>query len=281
MYAYFDIGGTKTRVAVSRDGKQLHGEPVKFDTPRDFEVGVEQVATTLKQLADSELFVAAGGGIAGPLARDKSMLVNSPNLPGWIGKPLCTALMEHLGTERVFLENDSAIVGLGEAHHGAGQGADIVAYITVSTGVGGVRIVDGRIDRSVYGFEPGHQVMDIDKTVFPILGADEAEEILSGTATAQRFHKKAYEVSDPAVWEDLSRLLAYMLNNTIVYWSPARIVLGGSMIVGDPAIPLDRAEYWLDKILRIFPQRPEVVKATLADLGGIYGAMTFVEQSVS
>jgi predicted NBD/HSP70 family sugar kinase len=34
-----------------------------------------------------------------------------------------------------------------------GKGPAIIAYITISTGVNGVRIVDGEIDRATYGFE--------------------------------------------------------------------------------------------------------------------------------
>lgn len=278
MFAYFDIGGTKTRVAVSRDGKTFLGEPAKFDTPRDFEEGVAAIASHTLRLAEGEGIEAAGGGVAGPLNRERTELVNAPNLHNWVGKPIVSALSEALSAPQVYIENDSAIVGLGEAHDGAGKGADIMAYITVSTGVGGVRIVDGRIDRSVFGFEPGHQVMDLDKTVFPALHADEAEEILSGTATAKRFNKKAYEVTDPAVWEELARLLAYMLNNTIVHWGPDRVVLGGSMVVGSPAIPVDRVRYWLGEILHIYPTLPDVVPAALSDVGGLHGAMAFVNQ---
>ena len=43
-----------------------------------------------------------------------------------------------------------------------GEGLEIVAYHSVSTGVGGVKIEDGEISHSSIGFEPGHQ---IDRTV--------------------------------------------------------------------------------------------------------------------
>lgn len=277
MFGYFDIGGTKTRVAVSDTGKSF-GEPSKFDTPQDFGEGVAQISSELKRLAGGVPFVAVGGGIAGPLNEDHTTLVRAPHLPLWVDQPLTDTLRKGLQTDNVYLENDSAIVGLGEAHYGAGLGDAIMAYITVSTGVGGVRIVDGLIDRNSLGFEPGHQVLDIDKTLFPALGADEAEEFLSGTATETRFHKKPYEVTDPAVWEDLAKLLAYLLNNVAVLWSPDSIVLGGSMVVGDPAIPVDRVAYHLDQILTIFPKKPVVKQATLEDLGGLYGAMAFVSQ---
>jgi predicted NBD/HSP70 family sugar kinase len=172
-------------------------------------------------------------------------------------------------------------VALGEAHFGAGQGDAIMAYLTVSTGVGGARIVDGHIDRSTFGFEPGHQFLDVDRTPWPDLVNGEAGELISGTATERRFGMKPYKVTDPAVWEELARLTAYMLANTIMHWSPNTVVLGGSMIVGDPAIPIDRIEHYLSEVLTIFPERPLVKKATLGACGGLYGAMTVVKQNMA
>ncbi len=271
MFAYFDIGGTKTRVAVSRDGITFD-EPAKFDTPAEFGVGVDAIVHAIHDKAGGEPLHVAAGGVPGPLNENHSTLVNAPNLPGWVGKPIQDELSVRLGAP-VVLENDSAVVGLGEARYGAGRGYAIVAYLTVSTGVGGARIVDGHIDRSAHGFEPGHQIMDADRTVFPALAADEAEEIVSGTATARRFNKKAYEVKDPAAWEELARLLAYMVNDVAVFWSPHVVVLGGSMIVGDPAIPLDRTEEYFKEVCTIFKELPVLRRAELRDVGGLYGAM--------
>jgi predicted NBD/HSP70 family sugar kinase len=278
MFAYFDIGGTKTRVAVSLDGQAL-GDPVKFDTPQDFDEGIATIADTLLSLTEGAPIEAAGGGIAGPVDPERTMLVNSPNLPNWVGKSITQGLGARLGCP-VFIRNDSAIVALGEAHHGAGRGDKIMAYITVSTGIGGTRIVDGKVDVSAMGFEPGHQYIDFDKSACPECESADAEDYLSGTATAHRFGKKAYEVEDPQVWEDLSRWLAYLLNNTIVHWSPHSVVLGGSMIVGDPAIPVDRVADHLNDICAIYPEKPAIKKAELADMGGLYGAMAYVSQQL-
>ena len=290
MYLLFDIGGTKTRLALSSDGETF-GEFVKFDTPQDFEEGIALIKEEAKKLCGDTKLIAAGGGVASPFNRDKTELVNSPNLPGWSGKPLKESLAEAFGVP-VYLENDSAIVALGEAHVGAGKGKEIVVYMTVSTGVGGARIVDGTIDRNRFGFEIGHQIIDIDATLCPectvnssVDGvsdpANEAEELVSGTATAIRFGKKAYEVTDPNLWEhELPRWLAVVVNNTVVHWSPDVVVLGGSMIVGDPAISVPQTEKYLREIL-IFPELPEIKAAELADIGGLHGALVFVKQKHS
>lgn len=276
MFAYFDIGGTKTRVAISIDGNSF-GDPVKFNTPKDYTEGINKITEIIKELSQNTPIEAAGGGVAGPVDPQRTMLVNSPNLPDWAGKPLTQDLSAALGCP-VYIANDTAIVALGEAHHGAGRGDAIVAYLTVSTGVGGSRIVDGYIDRGVHNFEPGHQYIDFDKSVCPECRSAQAEDYLSGTATEHRFHRKAYEVEDPVVWEELSRWLAYLLNNTIVYWSPNSIVLGGSMIVGNPAISVDRTVEHLQEFFSIYPEIPKIKKATLEDLGGLYGAMIYVNQ---
>lgn len=161
------------------------------------------------------------------------------------------------------------------------KGYGIVVYITVSTGVGGVRIIDNYIDKRAYGFEPGHQIIDIDNTVCPECKSGELEDLVSGTAMTYRFGVKAYEIKDQNLWdEELPRLLAYGLHNTILHWSPDVVVLGGSMIVGDPAINVEQTNEHLRNISKIFPELPAVKKAELGDFGGIHGALAFVRQNI-
>jgi glucokinase len=276
MFVYFDIGGTKTRIAISLDG-QSFDDPIKFDTPKDYEEGIKKITEVVQERTNGTPIAVAGGGIAGPVDPEHTMLINSPNLPHWIKKPLTQDISTALGCP-VYIRNDTAIVGLGEAHHGAGKGSDNVAYITVSTGVGGARIVDGYLDKGVYNLEPGHQTIDFDKTACEACKSTSVEDYLSGTATAHRFGVKAYEVKDPAVWEQLSHWMALFLKNTILHWSPRTVVLGGSMIVGDPAIPVDRIRDHLRELLHIYPEIPDIKRAELEDLGGLFGAMTYVNQ---
>ena len=281
MYILFDIGGSKMRIAASNDCKTLIGEPRIEKTPKDFNEGMELLSKVADELSEGAVIRAAGGGIAGPLDRSKTKLMNSPHLTDWVGKPIKEEIENRLNT-KVFMANDTAIVGLGEAHDGAGAGANIVVYITVSTGVGGARIVDGRIDKRAYGFEPGHQIVDIDQTLCKECKSGQLEDLVSGTATKHRFGKEPYEVHDELLWsEELPQWLAYGLNNTILHWSPDVVVLGGSMIVGDPAISVENTEMYLKNILKIFPNIPEVRKAKLGAVGGLHGALAFVRQNLN
>ena len=276
MFLLFDIGGTKTRLAVSRGGKNFD-EPKIVATPRDFNAGILLFEKIISELSGGEKIEAAAGGIAGPLDRGKTKLINSPNLSGWIDKPLKETLQKIIKAP-LYLENDAAVVGLGEAVNGAGKGEEIVAYITVSTGIGGARIVDGKIDRNIFGFEPGHQIIDPTGTLCPMCGlAGHLEGHVSGVALETRYHKKPYEIDDPDVWEAEAKWLAYGLNNTIVHWSPSVVVLGGSMMTKSPGISIERVRYYLEHTLSIFSELPRLAKAELGDVGGLYGALQLLK----
>jgi predicted NBD/HSP70 family sugar kinase len=273
-YVLFDIGGTKTRVAVSED-LQGFGKVASFKTPNDFEEGVKLIHEHAMKLTSSPVRAVAGG-IRGTLNDDRTGIVYDSVLSDWIDQPLSAALEKRFGCG-VHIENDAALAGLGEAHFGAGKGIEIIAYHTVSTGVGGVKIENGKIDDHNIGFEPGHQVLDIDKT---ILGEDiepTLENLVSGTALELRMGVKPYDIAqDDAIWDQLALYLAHGLRNTILYWSPDAIVLGGSMIVGDPRILLDDIIKHTNTVLGENIECPLIVDARLGDSGGLYGAMALL-----
>jgi len=271
------------RFAISVDGTRID-KTVTVDTPQNFEEGIAKIKETVEKLAGSAgtEFITVAGGIAGPIGKDKKGLTASPNLPDWAKKPLTDRIGKIFGASPlpVFLENDAVLAALGEATHGAGRGSNIVAYLTVSTGVGGARIVNGKIDEKTIGFEPGHQIIDADKTIIPEAKSEMFEDYISGTAVLRETGKKPKEVKDPDFWDKTAKLLAYGLNNTIVYWSPDVVVLGGSMITGDPAIPLDKTKKYLGEILKIYTELPELKKAELGDLAGLYGALEYLRQNI-
>ncbi len=281
MYLLFDIGGTNMRIALSKDGETF-GEPKIIPTPKDFDAGILAIKNIATELSGGEKITAAGGGIAGTLSRDRSLFLNGPHLPGWNSKPIKQALETALGAP-VYVENDTAIVGLGEAVAGAGKGHSIVVYMTVSTGVGGVRIVEQKIDVSAMGFEPGHQIIDADGTLCKdtVCGTGfDLEGAISGTAVSERYGRKPYEITDEAFWDEMARVLAYGLNNIIVHWSPDIVVIGGSMM-NKIGIPVDRVRAHLKGILHIYPELPIIEHSALGDIGGLHGALAFVKQKVN
>ena len=275
-YILFDIGGTKTRVAVSSD-LETFDKVESFSTPVKFEEGIKKIIETIKGLTKKPP-VAIAGGIRGLLNEEKTGIQNDAVLSKWAGKSVVDSIQEHFNVP-IHIENDSAIAGVGEAVFGAGRGLEIVVYHTVSTGVGGARIVDGEIDEASSGFEPGHQILDIDRTVLGDEIDPTLENLVSGTAVGERFGVKAYEIpQSDMIWDELAEYLAQGLRNTILYWSPDVIVLGGSMITGDPAISVDAVRKYTVESLDGFVSSPHITIAELGDEAGLYGAMAILKK---
>lgn len=251
----FDIGATKTRMAYSENG-EIFEEPRVFETPKNYEESFELFKNTAIDLAKGREIKEIMGGM-------------SRSISGLSDSKFKNDLERHFSA-RVVADNDSAMVGLGEANYGAGRGSEIVAYVTISTGVGGARIVGGKIDERAIGFEPGKQIIDI-------ISGKTLEEMISGKAVFTETGKHPKDITDAEFWNKKAEILAVGLNNIIVEWSPNCVVLGGSMITGNPAIPLEKTELKLKEILKIFPQVPPLKKAELGDFGGLYGALAYLK----
>lgn len=274
MYLLFDIGGTKTRIAVSED-LQKFSEPKILPTPKKYEEGIALFIKTAQELSGGKNIEGIVGGIAGPFDEKKRALVASPQLKDWIGKPLKQELEKKFSAP-VYIENDSALAGLGEAHFGAGKGKRIVAYITVSTGLGGARIVNGVIDEKAIGFEPGFLIVDADNSLCSNCDGNHLGAMINGRSFEKRFGKKGEEIDDPKIWDEAARVLAYGLNNVAVLWSPDIIVLGGSVM---KSLDIKKIESYLINTLKIFPEIPEIKPAELGDFGGLWGAMELLMQN--
>lgn len=270
-YVLFDIGGTNTRVAISSDLESF-GKVESFKTPAKFEDGIDKIADAIKKLT-KEKPTAMAGGVRGLLTEEKTGIQNDSVLKKWVGKSIVAALQKQHNVP-VYLENDTAMAGVGEAVYGAGKGLEIIAYHTVSTGVGGVKIENGAIDLASVGFEPGHQVLDIDRTILGEEVTPTLENLVSGTAVKNRFGVEPYEIPQSDVlWNELAEYLAQGLRNTILYWSPDAVVLGGSMITGDPKIEMDTIRKYTVEALDGFVDCPLITMAKLGDDAGLYGAM--------
>ena len=268
-FVLFDLGGTNVRIGVSRDGSNVDASHT-VPTPPKFEDGVGTIEHAAKEMLRGAAASAVVGGVGWTLDPAHASIFKSTkaNFLGWNGKPLREELTKRFSAP-VRLENDVSLVGLGEAHVGGGKGSAILAYVTVSTGVNGVRIVDGRIDRATYGFETGKQ----------IISEGRLEELVSGAAVQKKFGIHPKELDSLDERNKLADLLAEGLYNTCLHWSPDRIVLGGSMIIGANPIPIPRTRETLARLLTIYPEVPEIRMAALGDEGGLQGARICVQNT--
>lgn len=271
MLIIFDIGGSKTRIARSDDGKSF-SDPIYIDTPTNGNDGIKKLIEEIARISEGRPISAIAGGIAGVLNDDHSELVQAPNLPGWQFRPLKTPLMKSFRCP-VYFENDTNIVGLGEAIAGAGRHYPIVVYITISTGVGGSRIVNETIDLARVGFEPGHQIINHET-------GETLEQLISGKANEFRYKTKITEIPKEA-WRKIAKQTAVGIYNTILHWSPDVVVLGGSMITKPIGIPMKDILYELKHLPQIFPTLPTIKKATLGDFGGLYGGLAYLKNKIN
>lgn len=260
----FDVGGTTMRVAAVRGGELDAIEIV--DTPKSPREGIPLLISLARQAAGEDGIAELVGDISAVVK--EGIVLRSTHLPEWVRADLTVRLQSELGAP-VTLFNDAELVALGEYYHGTGFHSDAMAYITVSTGVGGALIVDGRIDRDgVYNYEIGHQ----------LVRGKELEAQISGAAVAARYGVAPKDLCNPEALHELAEILAEGLYNTVLAWSPDTIVLGGSMITGANSIPVRHVEETLRRLVTtIYPGVPKVVKAKLSKLGGLYGGMAYLE----
>lgn len=259
MYLLFNTGGTHTRIAISHDGVSLEKLTV-VRTPDTAIGGCRLIMETGQELAGSEQIDAVAGGVAGVWDQSKKILIKSPNLPGWKGK---------INLPNAFLENDAALEALGEAVMGAGRRRRIAAYLCVGTGIGGCRIVEGKIDDRTIGFEPGQMIVSWGKK------SGYLEEFASGRAVERIWGKQGELTNRKEIWENEARLLSIALHNISVMWSPEIIVLGGSVI---KSVDIGLVKKYLTEEMKIFPEIPEISTAELGDKSGLYGALELIRQ---
>lgn len=264
MNLYFDIGASNTRVGVSGESNTGFAETRIFPTLDNFDDFLFELKKTTDEITGGIPPAIAVGGIAGPLNRTKTGILSSYH-SDWVGRPISEEFNKSLGCP-VILENDAALAALGEARFGAGKNFGIVAYFTFSTGIGGARIVDGKIDRNAWGFEPRWQAAGVDHGRLVFL-----DDMISGHAISKKYEAKPEDIQDRTVWEEVEKMMAVSLLNGIGFWSPEVIIIGGS--IGESHyISLDNLRQHVTEAMD-YQTDVQFVKASLGQLNGLHGAM--------
>ena len=152
-----DIGGTKVLGGVVDSSGNIlttHRE----DTPK---AGGRELTQTIIGVAQELLaqFPATSVGIsaAGFVSADRKTMLATPNIAGWNGVNLESAISEQLHLP-VVIENDANAAAWGEAIYGAGRGESELMMVTVGTGIGGGLVNNGQLYRGAFGVaaEFGH-----------------------------------------------------------------------------------------------------------------------------
>ena len=144
-----DFGGTKLAAATVKNGAkewldyESRFSPPNGDALTDLEIMRSLIDSVLRGRRPDTIGVSFGG----PVDATTGLIRLSHHVPGWENVPLKLILEDDYDAP-VSIDNDANVAAVGEHRFGAGQGYDSLFYITISTGVGGGWILNGKLWRS-------------------------------------------------------------------------------------------------------------------------------------
>lgn len=270
-----DIGGTKFSMALFDGERMIQRESRATDREGGAAWMMVQILSLAREWRRAKPYARCGIGFGGPVIFAEQRVALSTHVGGWSNVRLAAELEAELGVPCV-MDNDANTGALGEGIYGAGAGYDPLFYMTLSTGIGGGLLVDGKIYRGAdsYAGEVGHL------TIRPegpecLCGARGCyERLCSGLWLERDYGRPARELLRDAGF--VARYvvdLALGLKAVIMLLNPARIVIGGGLSKAGEALfgPL-RAE--LRRQITSWSQaRLDVVPAALGDDSVLYGAL--------
>ncbi len=252
-------------------------------------------------------FRRVGVGVAGQCLGATGLVLNAPNL-GWRDVPVGDLLARALGIP-VLVANDLSAAAWGEQRFGAARGIADVVLVFVGSGVGSGLILGGRLYGGAHGLagEFGHIKVRPSRPETPVrrcgcgeLGCLEAyssgvnvaarvrEEIAAGAETRIRdlagpdlsgvsasVVDEAYEVGDPyaiALWHEVGELLGTAIGNLVTLLNPARIILGGGVLLGAANLAALVHRHIDEAASRSARKGLTVERAFLGDDAGVIGA---------
>jgi glucokinase len=308
-----DLGGTKIAAAVVvPDGKvvarhyclTLAGKGRKAVIDRL--LSAVDAAMSEANLTSSEL---AGVGIAaaGIIDTNRGIVTTSPNLPGWRNVPLRDIIAERLGLI-AYLINDASAAALGEHRFGAGKGVNNLIYLTVSTGIGGGIITDGKLYSGTDGCagEIGHMIIEAHGPQCNCGRLGCLEALASGSAITKEAVRRlrqgepsfiaeladgklesvtaeiiavAAKQGDKMACEMVSKAANYLgigLANLTNIFNPEMIVIGGGLSNMGRMLLAPARKVVKEIAFRLPAKRVRIVRAHLGGNAGIVGAAAYV-----
>ena len=158
-----DLGGTRIRAARLNHSLEIEKrEETLTETERGLDYTLERFKAMVRAVWPTDGSTVTGIGVSspGPLNPMTGVIIAPPNLKGWHNVPLGNILQQTFGVP-VYVGNDANVAALAETVMGAAQGCRHVIYITVSTGIGGGVLIDGKmlLGKTGAGAECGHIII--------------------------------------------------------------------------------------------------------------------------
>jgi glucokinase len=299
-----DIGGTKIAAGVVDGRGGVHGfvtVPTEAERgPKDglarlFDLGRRAVA---ESGVGWDAVEGVGIGCGGPLDSAGGTLIAPLHLPGWAGVPLAAWAAADLD-RRAVLDNDAVAAAAGEHRFGAGRGTRNMVYLTVSTGVGGGVVLDGRLHRGPTGNggELGHVTVDWHGRTCRGCGRRGClEAYASGTSIAERAQEagmagataadvaaaaRAGDETAVRLWAETCEALACGITSIANLFEPELVVVGGGVTRTGEQLLGPVRELVHAQAIGESGRRVEIVAAELGDAVGVVGAATIAYERIA
>jgi glucokinase len=279
MYIAIDLGGTNTRIASSVDLKSISCV-VKFPTSQNFDIELGMISSglatvTTKNFTKDYNIRAVAMGVPGVVDFATNKFVKMPHYQNLTGKSVASLLPPSLKNVNMVSVNDAALAGYAEALQGAGSKYKSVAYITLSTGVGGVLIKNKSASSLFSHFEPGHIIIAEDGRVNTGCGQRGCfEAYASGTSFKQIYGVAPENCNDTRIWAKYAKHLADGLVTVATLWQPDVIVLGGKLAT---KMPLFYKPLIAEMQKQSFVYLPDVVQSKFGDDSGLLGGFLLLD----
>ena len=143
----FDIGGTKCAVTTALWENEKITLLKKSSCPTDKSISPDKMIEKHIALADEILEGKPdriGVSCGGPLDSKNGIILNPPNLQGWISVKI-TEKLESYYHAPTKLQNDANACAVAEWKFGAGRGKSNLVFMTFGTGLGAGLILDGKL----------------------------------------------------------------------------------------------------------------------------------------
>lgn len=234
-----EIGGTKCIVVLGRpDGTILEEIRIATKGPKDT---LGEALALLDKWHEGPGFGAIGIASFGPIDLDSGSegfgtIVTTPK-PHWSGTSVLHPFKKY-GVP-IGLETDVIGAARAEQRWGAARGLTDFAYVTVGTGVGVGSIINDRPVQGLGHGEMGHSrgprlKGDTWPGACPYHG-DCIEGLASGSAIQARSGGAAIG-EDWDGWDSVEHALAMLVHNLFLATQPKRILMGGGVAKGRPAL---------------------------------------------
>ncbi len=169
-----DLGGTKLAAALFRQNGELVAREIVYDhhksTSDEILLAVVELINTLLENNgySSQNLLGIGVALAGHVSFREGKIITTSNFPITIRDfPLVAKLKSRFPDLKIVMDNDANAQAFGEYKYGAAKGYGSSVFVTVSTGIGGGIILDGKMIRGRSGTagEVGHSIIDYDSDI--------------------------------------------------------------------------------------------------------------------